>query len=347
MKKLDFNANKEPSVIEYKQEYLDYIWQKWLIFKPERSKLWNLELKKCLPSYFESSTNKINEFSMRENVLFPPCPQEFLEVLLNGILLRNELGLYISKYSYYKELQQLLIEYLKIFYYRIDAIIDIFQTISKMSLSKEKYPKVVVKCSNCNFFVFINIHCKNCQNEFYCDETCRKIHYEIHKNSCSNNLIVSSIPKIFDPIRVELHIVSDSLGEELFIYSEHNMKFSKVMKGKVLLNFLFKTLKKDRWFRNNKYSIDEDIEKNYCIILRRGINSEIEVSNLDNNKDFIHKLEFKLLETYYEDDFRDMLRLSVIQELKFNFYKLGALLEDILKEQHPGIFKYIYIFNFP
>ena len=51
--------------------------------------------------------------------------------------------------------------------------------------------------------------------------------------------------------------------------------------------------------------------------------------------------------SYFEDDFRDILRLSVIQELKFNFYKLGALLEDILKEQHPGMFKYIYVFNFP
>ena len=66
-------------------------------------------------------------------------------------------------------------KYLKLFYFRMDARIDIFQTNTKLNVSKEKYPKIVVKCSNCSFFVFINIHCPGCQNEFYCDETFEKV----------------------------------------------------------------------------------------------------------------------------------------------------------------------------
>lgn len=343
MKKVDFDDQKELSVQEFKKTFLDNVWDKWLIFHSTKAKEWSLELKKFLPSYFDTSTNKINDFSMRENVLFPPCPQEFLEVLLNGILLRNELGLFKSRFFFYKELQQLLIEYLKLFYYRIDAIIDIFQTITKVSLSKEKFPKIVVKCSNCDFYVFISVHCVNCQSEFYCDETCRKIHSEVHEASCTKSL--GAISKIYEPIRVEVHISSDSLGEELNIYSEHHMKFSKMMKGRVLLAFLYKTLRKDRWFRNNKYVLEENINSHY-ISIRRGIDVEIDVTNYDN-KDFIHKLNLKNLELYFEDDFRDLLRLSVVQELKYNFYKLGALLVDILKEQHPGMYNYILIFNFP
>mmetsp|Transcript_11376 Transcript_11376/g.11692 ORF Transcript_11376/g.11692 Transcript_11376/m.11692 type:complete len:344 (-) Transcript_11376:29-1060(-) len=343
MKKLDLDEKKDFSVLEFKKITLDNIWEKWLIFRSNKTKEWSLELKKILPPYFDTSTNKINDFSMRENVLFPPCPQEFLEVLLNGILLRNELGLYRSKFYFYKELQQLLIEYLKLFYYRIDAIIDIFQTITKHSLSKEKFPKIVVKCSNCDFFVFINVQCNLCQNEFYCDETCRKIHYEVHKPGCQKSL--EAIPKIYEPLRIEVHISSDSLGEEIVIYSEHHMKYSKMMKGKVLLAFLFKSLRKDRWFRNNKYSMEEDIDNDY-ICIRRGIDVDIDVTNYDN-KDFIHKISIKNLEVYFEDEFRDILRLSVVQELKFNFYKLGALLVDIVKETHPGMFKYVFIFHFP
>ena len=345
MKKLlELKEEKEDiNVKDYRQHTLDNYWEKWLMFKVKMNKDWNMELKKHLPPYFDTNVNKINDFSMRETVLFPPCPQEFLEVLLNGILLRNELGLYRSKHFYFKELQQLLNEYLKLFYYRLDAIIDIFQSITKLSISKEKFPKIVLKCSNCNFYVFITVYCFECQNEFYCDETCRKIHNEIHKKVCENN--VNRLPKIIDPLRIELHVISESFGEEIFLYNEHNMKFSKMMKGKLLLAFLFKTLKKDRWFRNNKFAIEEKINDHF-IVLRRSANTEIDMTAFEN-REFIHKLSQKSYENSFEDEFRDLLRLSVLQELKFNFYKLGALLVDILKEHHTAIIKYILIFNFP
>lgn len=343
MKKLELADDKEFKVNEFKDQLLNSYWDRWIIFRPNRIKEWHMELKKLLPPYFDSTTNKINDFSMRENVLFPPCPQEFLEVLLNGILLRNELGLYRSRYYFFKELQQLLIEYLKLFYYRIDAIIDIFQTITKQSISKEKYPKIVVKCSNCNFYVFITVYCSSCQNEFYCDETCKKIHLEEHRQNCDRSF--NSLPKILEPLRIEVHISSNSLGEEILIFNEHHMKFSKMMKGKILLAFLYKTLRKDRWFRNNRYIVEENVQEHY-IAISRGINVDLDVVNYDN-KDFIHKMTVRQIDAYFEDDFRDLLRFSVIQELKFNFYKLGALLVDIFKEQHPGMFKYILVFNFP
>ena len=53
------------------------------------------------------------------------------------------------------------------------------------------------------------------------------------------------------------------------------------------------------------------------------------------------------IEQYTNDEFRDLLRLSVLQEIKLDFYKLGAILVDILCEQNSKCFKYILIFYFP
>ena len=158
MKKNNIKKEEEDEtshIKEYKKNILESYWDKWLIFKQQNSKDFQTELKKQLPPYLDSNVNKINEFSMRENAFFPPCPQEFLEHLLNGIILRNELGLFRSKFYFYKELQQLLEEFLKLFYFRMDTITDIFQTNTKLSISKEKYPRIVVKCSNCSFYDFI------------------------------------------------------------------------------------------------------------------------------------------------------------------------------------------------
>ena len=190
------------NVKQIKMEQINKYWNNWLIFKNKSSNDYRVELKKLLPPYFNSDVNKTNEFSVRDNLFNPPCPQEFLEHLLNAIILRNELGLYRSKYYFYNELQQCFTEYLKLFYFRMDTIIDIFQSTTKLSLSKEKYPKIVVKCSNCSFFVFIDCHCPLCQNEFYCDETCRKIHHEKHKKNCISCL--TKIPKIIEKISKQI-----------------------------------------------------------------------------------------------------------------------------------------------
>ena len=343
------------NVKQIKMEQINKYWNNWLIFKNKSSNDYRVELKKLLPPYFNSDVNKTNEFSVRDNLFNPPCPQEFLEHLLNAIILRNELGLYRSKYYFYNELQQCFTEYLKLFYFRMDTIIDIFQSTTKLSLSKEKYPKIVVKCSNCSFFVFIDCHCPLCQNEFYCDETCRKIHHEKHKKNCISCL--TKIPKIIEPIRIEVYISSEDLGETIQIWSEHNMKFSKMMKGQTLLSFLFKSFRKEKWFRNNNYSFDEKISSNYIIISRdnkiesNNANDEQFGGNLYNNNnsidDFLVKLDKNKIHQYINDEFRDLLRLSVLQELKLDFYKLGAILVDILCEQNSKCFKYILIFYFP
>ena len=343
------------NVKEAKMEQINKYWNNWLIFKNKSSNDYRIELKKLLPPYFNSDVNKTNEFSVRDNLFNPPCPQEFLEHLLNSIILRNELGLYRSKYYFYNELQQCFTEYLKLFYFRMDTIIDIFQTTTKLSLSKEKYPKIVVKCSNCSFFVFIDCYCPVCQNEFYCDETCRKIHYEKHRKKCINSL--TKIPKIIEPIRIEVFISSEDLGETIQIWSEHNMKFSKMMKGQILLSFLFKSFRKEKWFRNNNYSFDEKISSNYITISRDNKNDnnlgnkeEINYINFYNNNNvdnFLVRLDKNKIDQYTNDEFRDLLRLSVLQELKLDFYKLGAILVDILCEQNSKCFKYILVFYFP
>jgi hypothetical protein len=337
-------------VKEAKINQVNKYWNNWLIFKSKDSNNSKIELKKCLPPYFNSDINKTNEFGARNNLFDPPCPQEFLEHLLNAIILRNELGLYRSKFYFYNELQQCLTEYLKLFCFRMDTIIDIFQSTTKLSLSKEKYPKIVVKCSNCSFFVFVDCHCPYCQNEFYCDETCRKIHYEKHKKNCIN--VFSKLPKILEPLRIEVHLNSQNFGEEIQIFNEHNMKFSKLMKGQILLAFLYKSFRKDRWFRNNNYIFEEKIKDNY-IIIKRDQKGKIEVkkiekiNNYENQNDFIIILDKNKHEYYNEEEYRDLLKLSVLQELKLNFYKLGAILVDILCEQHYDFFKYILIFSFP
>ena len=353
MKKNNIKKEEEDEtshIKEYKKNILESYWDKWLIFKQQNSKDFQTELKKQLPPYLDSNVNKINEFSMRENAFFPPCPQEFLEHLLNGIILRNELGLFRSKFYFYKELQQLLEEFLKLFYFRMDTITDIFQTNTKLSISKEKYPRIVVKCSNCSFYVFIDCYCNFCENEFYCDESCKKIHYEKHKKNCIN--VFSKLPKILEPLRIEVHLNSQNFGEEIQIFNEHNMKFSKLMKGQILLAFLYKSFRKDRWFRNNNYIFEEKIKDNY-IIIKRDQKGKIEVkkiekiNNYENQNDFIIILDKNKHEYYNEEEYRDLLKLSVLQELKLNFYKLGAILLDILCEQHYDFFKYILIFSFP
>ena len=333
------------NVKQTKMEQINKYWNNWLIFKNKSSNDYRVELKKLLPPYFNSDVNKTNEFSVRDNLFNPPCPQEFLEHLLNAIILRNELGLYRSKYYFYNELQQCFTEYLKLFYFRMDTIIDIFQSTTKLSLSN----------SNCSFFVFIDCHCPLCQNEFYCDETCRKIHHEKHKKNCISCL--TKIPKIIEPIRIEVYISSEDLGETIQIWSEHNMKFSKMMKGQTLLSFLFKSFRKEKWFRNNNYSFDEKISSNYITISRdnkiesNNVNDEQFGGNLYNNNnsidDFLVKLDKNKIQQYTNDEFRDLLRLSVLQELKLDFYKLGAILVDILCEQNSKCFKYILIFYFP
>ena len=342
------------NVKETKSQQIDKYWNNWLIFKTKEPNNSKIELKKCIPPYFNSDINKTNEFGARNNLFDPPCPQEFLEHLLNAIILRNELGLYRSKFYFYNELQQCFIEYLKLFYFRMDTIIDIFQNTTKLSLSKEKYPKIVVKCSNCSFYVFVDCHCPYCQNEFYCDETCRKIHYEKHKKTCVN--VTNKIPKIIEPLRIEIYISSEDLGESIQIWNEHNMKFSKMMKGQILLSFLFKNFRKEKWFRNNNYSFEEKITQNYIIISRD--NKINENNNIYNNKNksnketsnddsFLTRLDKNKIEQYAADEFRDLLRLSVLQEIKLDFYKLGAILVDIMCEQNIKEFKYILIFYFP
>ena len=66
-----------------------------------------------------------------------------------------------------------------------------------------------------------------------------------------------------------------------------------------------------------------------------------------NGDDFLVKLDENKINQYTNDEFRDLLRLSVLQELKLDFYKLGAILVDTLCEQNSKNIKYILIFYFP
>ena len=120
--------------------------------------------------------------------------------------------------------------------------------------------------------------------------------------------------------------------------------------------FLFKNFRKEKWFRINNYSFEEKISQNHIIIYRDDKSKENNNINENKNKkknynynddSFLEKLDRNKFKQYNSDEFRDLLSLSVLQEIKLNFYKLGAILVDILCEQNVNGYKYILIFYFP
>ena len=124
--------------------------------------------------------------------------QEFYESVLNGIIHRNKLKLYRGDYFLYRELQSALHEFVKLLPFKIDILIEIFQVITSLNLTKEQKPCIVIPCSYCNTNVYIKYHCKVCYSAFYCDKTCLKNHKANHSAECNTKLKLS--PSILYPL---------------------------------------------------------------------------------------------------------------------------------------------------
>lgn len=158
------------------------LWSDWILFKTAVNTNPALQLKKqgaIIP------TEQYVDFTYRPNVRCPPSMQEFYEAVINGIIKRHQMGLYKGDYFFYSELQSCLHEFLKILPYQIDILIEIFQVITTLNLTKERQPNIVVPCSFCKTNVYINYHCKTCSCTFYCDKTCLKNHKTTHEDDCA------------------------------------------------------------------------------------------------------------------------------------------------------------------
>jgi hypothetical protein len=145
--------------------------------------------------------------------------------------------------------------------FKVDILIEIFQVITVLNLTKEQQPNIVVPCAFCGTNVYIQFHCKQCYSAFYCDKTCLKNHKTTHESECLNKVRIT--PSILYPLQVEIHCGGD-LCEDVEIYFEHEMKLSLKYRGQRFMQNFLKILYKNRWLRSNFYSIIEDKEKN-CI----------------------------------------------------------------------------------
>ena len=164
------------------------MWDDWILFKNNEFTTPTLQLKKQGAVW---RSEQYIDFTYRPNVRCPPSVQEFYEAVINGIIKRNELKLYQGDYFFYSELQWCLHEFLKILNFKVDLLIEIFQVITQLNLTKEQQPNIVVPCAFCGTNVYIAFHCKHCYSAFYCDKTCLKNHKSAHEVECSTKIRIT------------------------------------------------------------------------------------------------------------------------------------------------------------
>ncbi|CDW75832.1 UNKNOWN [Stylonychia lemnae] len=388
------------------QEYQE-MWNNWIIFQKFDTTNDILQIKKQIGLV----DDKV-DFSVRQSIMQPPNLQEIYEGIINGIIKRRELGLYQNAFTYYCELQTALNEFLKMYGTSLkkEVILDLFQNLTGLSLTKENVPKIVVRCNNCNSYVYYTNNCNKCRNAFYCDQSCVKADLTIHCKKCIHDLPMT--PQLFSPLIVELHSGTD-MKHNITLYYEHEMKFSQKIRGMQLFMHLSKFFLKHRWLKGNKYSVEEseqsvirfiyhadnlnnsggaiDEEEEYKVqqtphnptkyqpvpqpfhtSSRHSKQDSINQSQLsqndvsmrsktdDNNDESSEDQESddamrefykqqRSEKTQQEKEIKDEFyaKLPIIQEIKVVFLNFGALITDILQEQHTSYKRYIHIFRFP
>lgn len=67
------------------------LWDDWVLFQNNEYTNPSLQLKKQGASF---KTDQYGEFTYRPSLDSPPSMQEFYESVLNGVILRNQQGLY-------------------------------------------------------------------------------------------------------------------------------------------------------------------------------------------------------------------------------------------------------------
>lgn len=305
------------------------LWDDWILFKKNDYTNPTLQLKKQGANF---KTDQYAEFTYRPSYFSPPSMQEFYESVINGIIKRYQLGLYKGDFYYYQELQTCLHEFSKLLNFKTEILIEVFQSLTNLNLSKEQLPNIVVPCASCGMFIYINFHCKKCFSVFYCDKTCLKNHKGKHDSEC--NALVKVTPSIFYPLQVEIHCGGD-LGDDIQIYYEHEMRVTLKYRGQRFLTNLYKVLLKNRWLKNNGYNVIEDKDNN-CILMQYGKKEE----KTDEKDTSFFDANIQGEEDLY-------LKMPVIQEMRVIFLNQGAILQDIIKETYELYTHYIHIYYFP
>lgn len=175
------------------------LWDDWTLFKKNEITNPSLQLKKQGATF---KNEQFSEFTYRSSLKSPPSMQEFYESVLNGVIKRHQLGLYKGDYHYYQELQSCLHEFIKLMNFRADILVEVFQSITSLNLSKEQFPNIVLPCQACGMFIYINYHCKKCFCAFYCDKTCKKNHKTKHDVECPSKIQIT--PSILYALQVEI-----------------------------------------------------------------------------------------------------------------------------------------------
>jgi hypothetical protein len=171
--------------------------------------------------------------------------------MINGIMKRHQLELYRGLATYYEELQNCLGEFAKLMGFKSDILLEVFQSLTKLNLSKDE-ARIVVNCGNCGVYILASVPCKACQNEFYCDRTCLKNHRLKHAPACQAGL--RTCPRIIYPLQVELHCGSD-LADNLAIHYQHERRLTLRERGKMFIKGFHGIISKNRWLKNNDYTI--------------------------------------------------------------------------------------------
>ena len=176
------------------------MWNNWIIFQKFDTTNDTIQIKKQIGLIDEKVV-----FSVRQSIMHPPNLQEIYEGVINGIIKRRELGLYQNAFTFYNELQLTINEFLKMYGTSLkkELIIDQFQSLTALSLTKENVPKIVIRCNNCQSYVYYTNTCLKCRNAFYCDQSCVKADFTIHIKQCVHDLPMT--PQLFTPLLVELH----------------------------------------------------------------------------------------------------------------------------------------------
>jgi len=336
-----------------KDIYAD-MWNSWLVFSKSDTTTDPLQLKKQLGLLSENQ-----DFTLRPSLLHPPSLQELFEAILNGIIRRKELGLYQHLLSFYTELQKALQEFIKIYTTRREIIIEIFQNVTKLSLTKETGPKIVIQCFNCSSYVYYSNCCRECSNVFYCDESCMKANKPEHVKgplSCKEEL--QKTPNIFYPLILEIHSGSD-MDENITVFYEHEMKMSLKMRGSRLLTYLIKFFIKHRWLKGNKYSLEESEnslkfikhveDKDQALLSplfsrRSPVFGSASKSTTMKSLDSV-QINTEAIERQVKNE--KYAKLPIIQEVKMVFLNFGAVIQDVLQEDHKIYTRFVHVFCFP
>lgn len=307
------------------------LWSDWILFKTLHNTNPSLQLKKQGATF---QNDQYIDFTYRPNVRCPPSMQEFYESVLNGIIKRQHLRLYKGDFHYYKELQNCLHEFLKLLPFKIDILIEIFQVITGLNLTKEQKPCLVIPCSYCKTNVYIDYHCKTCFCAFYCDKTCMKNHKNAHSKECTLKMKIT--PSIIYPLQVELHCGGD-LGEDIEIYFEHEKKLSLKYRGMKFMTNMIKVLNKNRWLRSNFFSILEEKERNKVTLKYHQV----------NDLDIQDKRELPLYDNAISKEEDLYLQMPVVQEMKVLFLNMGAILQDVVRETYEHYIHFVHIYYVP